>query len=185
MSLPHLYWYFQLGNPTNCGERHCIIPANHQEERGGPQRLRPDVSATRLHGGLETTLHVSRTYVPSTSLPVSTASSQLGVLILPNFELVSSEGGTVILIGLVQDELLVLGAGEEEGPPARQPQADQADLCHLGQGAEGGPVRGGGARRHAGRHVVHQHRGRMREIQGHEPAQQEEDILQSDGQPSW
>ncbi len=33
-------------NPTNCGERHCIIPADHQEERGGPQRLRLDVSAT-------------------------------------------------------------------------------------------------------------------------------------------
>ena len=47
-----------------CGERHCIIPADHQEERGGPQRLRLDVSATRLPGGLETTLNVLRTYVP-------------------------------------------------------------------------------------------------------------------------
>ncbi len=44
------------------GERHCIIPADHQEERGGPQRLRLNVSATRLPGGLETTLHVSRMY---------------------------------------------------------------------------------------------------------------------------
>jgi hypothetical protein len=51
-----------IRNPaTNCGERHCIIPADHQEERGGPQRLRLDVSATRLPSGLETTLHVSRT----------------------------------------------------------------------------------------------------------------------------
>ncbi len=49
-------------NPTNCVERHCIIPADHQEERGGPQQLRLDVSATRLPGGLETTLHVSRNY---------------------------------------------------------------------------------------------------------------------------
>jgi hypothetical protein len=83
----------------------------------------------------------------------------------------------VILIGLVEDELLVLGAGEEEGAAARQPQADQADLCHLGERAEGGPVRGGGARRHAGRHVVHQHGGRMREIQGHEPAHNRRKII--------
>jgi hypothetical protein len=44
-------------NPTNCGERHCIIPADYQEEHGRPQRLRLDVSATRLPGGLEITLH--------------------------------------------------------------------------------------------------------------------------------
>ncbi len=37
-------------NPTNCGERHCIIPADYQEERGKPQRLCLDVSATCLPG---------------------------------------------------------------------------------------------------------------------------------------
>jgi hypothetical protein len=48
---------------TNCGERHCIIPANQQEERGGPQRFSLDVSATRLWK-LPSTYHV-RTYLPA------------------------------------------------------------------------------------------------------------------------
>ncbi len=37
-------------------------PAGNQEGRGESQRLRLDVSATRLPGGLDTTLHVSRMY---------------------------------------------------------------------------------------------------------------------------
>jgi hypothetical protein len=49
-------------------------------------------------------------YIPNTSLLL--LSSNWGkVFFLPHFELVGSEGGTVILIGLVEDELLVLGAG--------------------------------------------------------------------------
>ncbi len=67
-------------NPTNCGERRCTIPAGNQEGRGEPQRLRRDVSATRLPGGLDTTLKVLRTVLIKQIIHLVTQSNRLNTV---------------------------------------------------------------------------------------------------------